>query len=92
MEIPKESDIISVDLQQCPRTKVIDLVVTKCPGCGNKHSHGSGEGWRVSHCFNKKTYRSYSVSYYLKIDWTIPKHAALKSHYKKLLHEAGVTE
>lgn len=85
MKEPTKENIVYVDLVPSKSSNFIQLVVPKCPICKNKHFHGINEGWRVSHCFDKKTGRSISGSYYLKIDWTIPKHAKLKDRYEKLL-------
>lgn len=90
MNEPTKENIIYVDLVPSKLSSFIQLVIPKCPVCKNKHLHGIGEGWRVSHCFDKQTGRSISGMYYLKVDWTIPEHAALKNRYEKLLRQAGV--
>lgn len=82
---PTKEEIVYVDLFPSKRTSHIQLAVVKCPHCGNRHNHGVGEGWRSSHCYNKRTGASYSRQYYLKIDWSIPKHAALKERYESLI-------
>lgn len=87
MNEPTNEKIVYVDLVPSKVSNYIQLVIPRCPICGNKHLHGIGEGWRASHCFNKKTGRSYTGSYYLKIDWTIPEHAALKERYEKLIEK-----
>lgn len=86
-EKPKKEEIVYVDLVPSKISNFIQLVVPKCPRCGSKHNHGLGEGYRSSHCFIKGTGRSVSISYYLKIDWSIPEHAALKERYERLIKE-----
>lgn len=85
MQEPTKENIVYVDLVPSKRTNHIQLAVINCPYCRNRHNHGIGQGWRATHCYNRRTGESYSRQYYLKIDWTIPEHAKLKKRYEKLL-------
>jgi len=41
----------------------VDFLTFNCPKCGKKHTHGYGEGHRVSHCQDPKLWE---YGYYLK--------------------------
>lgn len=84
-----KGSIVMVDLIPSMYSEDVKLIIKACPFCGNRHNHGMGEGWRLSHCYNKDGSHARTGSYYLQIDWSIPEHTALRERYEKVLSERG---
>mgnify|MGYP003625752795 FL=1 len=47
----------------CALNGPTDLLTFDCPKCGKTHTHGYGEGHRVSHCADRDLWKN---GYYLK--------------------------